>query len=713
MFKRILKLILVFILLFNLSCPFVYGQQVLKEDELFFAAKRAFEEGYYEASLGLLNRFAKDYPESSEEPEALILSGRCYLQQNRVREAIKIFEGLIKKVPSKGPKDAVYYWLGESYLKLEEKDKASYYYRLVLDECQNSDYTSLAGYSLGWIYFSKGDFKEALKIFKGLQEKYSSDPFRLPYVYFYIAEAEYYLENFQEAVNYYLKAISSKGNYLRPFLHLGLGWSYLRMNKGSQAGIEFDKVDESLLGEKERRVLFSGKAEVFYSMEEYDKAISLYYKALDSQEVLLPQGLIDRLRYNLALALAKKGRYSDAVIELKKIYLAGADEDIKFQAILKEGDIYQSIANYPEALKTYELLLGSKPKNIYDHYAQYQIGMIYLKLSDYDAAIKHLQKPASSAVDSETKRDALYALAFIYSKKEEYLKAVGILEKLTNEIPESGDLAGKSNYLLADIYYGIGDFNKAILYFSKVINNSQDISVLQKSHYFMSDSLFNIGKEKEAVSGFNSIRSRYPGTQIAAEAAFWLGGYYYQNGQQGLSRRYFLSIVQDYPDSPALPEVYYSLALSFMEESRVREAIDYFSKAFAMNNAQAKFKAAVSLGDIKFKRGEFEQAVYYYDAALKSQDSGDPRFLFVKIAEARELQGKPQEAIEYYLKAGNFISDDKKLTVKAILRAAKVYEDLGQQKDAELLYQKIISMGVEESSHAKENLLLIRSSYKK
>ena len=112
-------------------------------------------------------------------------------------------------------------------------DQATRYYQAVIKEYPNSSYVPAAYYSLGWCLFQQGEFRLALEYFqivenkfprepsaqdasfkiieclynlkdyKGLKEKlqpylkiYAKDPAKLAYLYFYNAEAEYYLNNF-------------------------------------------------------------------------------------------------------------------------------------------------------------------------------------------------------------------------------------------------------------------------------------------------------------------------------------------------------------------------------------------------------------------------------------------------------------------------------------------------------------------------------------
>src|SRR4030042_1341125 len=92
-------LILFAVIFLNISsatlCVSLYAQGSSKEDEALFVAKKAFEDGFYEVSLGLLERFSQGYPNSPKAAEVNLLIGQCYFHQGKFLDALAKFEGLL------------------------------------------------------------------------------------------------------------------------------------------------------------------------------------------------------------------------------------------------------------------------------------------------------------------------------------------------------------------------------------------------------------------------------------------------------------------------------------------------------------------------------------------------------------------------------------------------------------------------------------------
>jgi uncharacterized protein (DUF2225 family) len=67
------------------------------------------------------------------------------------------------------------------------------------------------------------------------------------------------------------------------------------------------------------------------------------------------------------------------------------------------------------------------------------------------------------------------------------------------------------------------------------------------------------------------------------------------------------------------------------------------------------------------------------------------------------------EAIEEYLKVLYLYSGNKMLEVKSLLRAAKIYEDQENIREAAKVYQRISALDVPEAKFARERIEALRA----
>ncbi|MFH0790448.1 MAG: tetratricopeptide repeat protein [Candidatus Omnitrophota bacterium] len=118
------------------------------------------------------------------------------------------------------------------------------------------------------------------------------------------------------------------------------------------------------------------------------------------------------------------------------------------------------------------------------------------------------------------------------------------------------------------------------------------------------------------------------------------------------------------------------------------------------------------IADIYLKIKDYEQAIGFYRKSQELVPVNEMSNIQFKIAEARQAQGKPDEAIEEYLKVAYLYSENNRLVVKSLLRVAAIYEDRDNFKEAVNIYKKIALLDAEESKYAKEKIEWIRENIK-
>ncbi|MCX5711994.1 MAG: tetratricopeptide repeat protein, partial [Candidatus Omnitrophica bacterium] len=319
---KVLAFVICVLTLFcNLSfdiCHLAYAEDP-KETEALFVAKKAFEDGFYEVSLGLLDRFLKAYPSSDKTAEANLIAAECFYHQDRFLEALPKFEALLDDPKASKFRDAIYYWIAEVHFKGNNFSKAAEFYKKVIDDYPKSAYVVSAYYSLGWCLFQDQKYSQAMEYFDLVEQKFPNEPFardsgmkiveclynlkdygglknrarlyiktnakdstKLAFLYFYLAEADYYLNNFNDAVDGYNKVISRiTDDRIKALSGLGLGWSYLKLKQYAQAQDTFSKVKQENLDKKSQSVLLLGQAILMTETKRFGEAGTYYDKLLE------------------------------------------------------------------------------------------------------------------------------------------------------------------------------------------------------------------------------------------------------------------------------------------------------------------------------------------------------------------------------------------------------------------------------------------------
>ncbi|MBI4981866.1 MAG: tetratricopeptide repeat protein, partial [Candidatus Omnitrophica bacterium] len=116
--------------------------------------------------------------------------------------------------------------------------------------------------------------------------------------------------------------------------------------------------------------------------------------------------------------------------------------------------------------------------------------------------------------------------------------------------------------------------------------------------------------------------------------------------------------------------------------------------------------------ELYFNLKDYVEALDFYKKSLELVSVKDMPGIQLKIAEVLQAEGKTSEAIEEYLKVTYLYSDNNVYLVKALLRVAEIYEGMDNFKEAINIYNRIVSMNVEEAKYAKERLEWIKEHVK-
>jgi tetratricopeptide (TPR) repeat protein len=110
------------------------------------------------------------------------------------------------------------------------------------------------------------------------------------------------------------------------------------------------------------------------------------------------------------------------------------------------------------------------------------------------------------------------------------------------------------------------------------------------------------------------------------------------------------------------------------------------------------------LAEVYKKEGDYGKARQAYRMALLNAPLSQMASLEFKLAQVLEEEGKIDEALGEYLKVIYLYPQDESLVVKALLRAAQIYENQKKFKQAKNIYLKLADMDVEEAKYARERL---------
>ncbi|TBR19456.1 tetratricopeptide repeat protein, partial [bacterium] len=656
--KRIIIILFCFAVIFT-GYKSVFAQQDQdKEYEAFFVAKKAFDDGFYDVSLSLFERFIENFTSSSQKAQASLYIGECFFYQNKFLDALNKFEELKDQQFAEKLKDAVTYWIAEVHFRGNNFAKAIQYYQAIIDNFPKSEYLAAAYYSLGWCYFQEQDFNKAVNYFRAVEEKfprqmhaqdaafkivecfynlkdyakvkekarsyfkaYPQDDARQAYLYFYSAEADYYLNNFTEAIDSYKISIAKTADSrMKALSKLGVAWSSLKLKQYPQASENFDQVKAEDLEKRSVDVLLLGKAILYFETNKFGQAKDVY------------------------LELANKA----------------ADPIVVIQAYLGMADSLYNLAEYDEALKSYNQAVEhitpdlSVPGEITDR-LHYGLAWVFVKKGEFKEAIKEFQKIVKSSEDKIVKISALCQIGDAYQDSGDYPKALSTYDEILQDYPDTfysdyvqyqigATMLKASNYdgailsflkfkksflnsaLLDDAVYSLGlayfqkqDYESSYSVFKEFSDKFKDSNILPQAMYLEAISLYNLAKYTEAIESFKEIIRLYQqDLELVQKSEYEIADCYYQLGNEKEAMARFKNLRTKYPDSSLTGEIVWWLGEYYYRHGDLNMARRYFLSLiqdFSKSNLVAD--AHYILGSISMDEGKYKEALDSFKKAME------------------------------------------------------------------------------------------------
>ncbi len=288
-----------------------------------------FKMGKYQSSIDVSTNFLKKYPDSAIAPQIQLNKGKFYFSKDNFTNGITEFQRVIMQYPLSKEINEARFYLGLSFMKLGNTDKAFLYFEELSKLKDSVKWKNLGIFKLASIQFAEEKFREAAANYKLLlaeeidQKMYENILYNLGVVYKKLREYDAATGYFERLLN------ETKDNELRGEVYLKLGDIYeiLGYHKRSEAafssvivnGTPIQQVEaEYWLGE-----LLLNKGEIDRAIEEFMKIVYLY------KEFTM---WVNSARFKIVEAYMKKDDADSAARMLELIIQKSGDPDSRKKA---------------------------------------------------------------------------------------------------------------------------------------------------------------------------------------------------------------------------------------------------------------------------------------------------------------------------------------------------------------------------------------------
>ena len=460
-----------------------------------------------------------------------------------------------------------------------------------------------------------------------------------------------------------------------------------------------DAVKSFRIAEKSRRY----KAHIPYYISQIYFAQGKYQALIDYAEPKLQDGRVrkqNELHQIVGQAYFELGDY-DKALPLLEYYAERSGR-------MKEEEFYQlaytqyQVGKYESAARNFEELADVDSK--LGQYALYYLADCYLKLHKKSQARAALAKAKNMNYEPEIREEAL----FNYAKLSYELGFDRAALTALQSIPPGSHHYEEALSLLSDVFLKTNDYAKALQLIQDLPAKTPKLrEALQKVAYLHGLQLYREGQFEEARQAFILSNSEPVKLDIKASCLYWLADILhreqrYEESIKLLNQYFILAQAQSkLPDESSIFMGHYTQGYNYLKLENYAQAGKEFEEARSgirrnrpfISNLYIKDKvlgdATLRAADCYFKRNRYNEAITYYDEAVKNKYPGFVYALYQKAL----IEGLRGHTTNKILALEDIVEKypDSPYADDALFSLGVTYHEIGQLNKAITPLRKLVN----------------------
>ena len=290
-------------------------------------------------------------------------------------------------------------------------------------------------------------------------------------------------------------------------------------------------------------------------------------------------------------------------LEAYKQHSTNADLIQEADYMLVYAAYEQGRPNADELLKDY---LEEYPASRHSDEIGYMIGSVHFERGEYEKAIFWFNEADIDMLSPEQQEAYSFRLAYSLLQTGEMEKARGYFAR----IEQVGDKYKEaSTYYVAYIDYAMGNYNNALIEFSRL---KESPKYREQSQYYIAQIYFIQSKYEKVVKEGEELLSLYPDSKNNSEMYRIVGDSYYHLGDQEKAIRMLSKYVSS-TENPLRSDLYI-LGVCYFNKGNYSNAVNSLSRTVRQNDELTQ-NAYLYLGQSYLKLGDKNNARMAFEAA--------------------------------------------------------------------------------------------------
>lgn len=529
------------------------------------------------------------------------------------------------------------------------------------------------------------EFYDASKdLFKNFVEKYPESG-KVLEAKLFIAKSLFFKDDFQKASQKLSKLIGSADNdYIKAKALYWMGRIAYKSKKYKQAVADFERVlkeypDVEIIW----RVLYL-QGISYLELEDIDKAKNNFKEVIKKGKGSILRESAFKMLSSLYYNRQDYDKLGDLATEWKNEFSKSRYLDYIY-FYLAESKYY--FENYEDSLDLYKKALENLSADELRDSVYQGMGWVYLEQEKYKKAEELFQEIFS-------KETRLYSLGTLFYNMEEYKKACNIFSEFIENY--SGSEYIYNVYLgNAESLYELGRINDAIVYYMKIVQNSESIEdkyTLEEGLRGLGWSYLKINEYKSAIEYFSKLSESSEEDIIKLSAQINIADVYQDAGDYSKALSAYEQALKEFPNSLYSDYIQLQIGICFLKKNDFEASLLAF-RNLKDNFPKSKFKqegvyyAALSHTFL----GNFDAAIKILNELIDNYPEGDYlKQSYLLLLQVQAEKGDSEDILDIFQRASRQFSGDKQFLAKLQFQKAMFFIDRGNYREAKRAFKEIL-----------------------
>ncbi|MFA5417279.1 MAG: tetratricopeptide repeat protein, partial [Bacteroidales bacterium] len=431
-------------------------------------------------------------------------------------------------------------------------------------------------------------------------------------------------------------------------------------------------------------------SQLYLSSRNYDAAI-LSIEKTDHPDKQL-QKVYQQITYNQGIEYFNRGSYTDAMGYLEKSQTYPIDRRLMALSLFWQGDTYYRLKQYDLASHKFSSFLNMREASQTELLATARYNMAYASFNQkkYSQAIVDFEKfLAAKPPQKNLVADAWLRLADSYFILKQYSTALQWYQKVIGSDSRDADYA---HYQLAACYGSAGNFQQKTNTLTQLAERYKSSKLYDDALYEIASTYLIMNDQRLAINYFNRLVKEKPNSNLAKKALVKMGFVYYKNNQYEEAIKVLKQVVDRYPASLEAKEALNTLQSIYMDMGKVDQYLT-FAKGldFVQISTSQEDSLTFTTGENYYLNNDCNKAIPALNKYLEQYPNGG--FILTAyhyLTQCYEKAGKAEEAQVIYEKIISM--PDNQYTSEALLKSARVAFASGDYGKSQLYYERLSEM---------------------